>query len=83
MQLIRMRSRTAGFANTADICAVGSPPAVCAASVPSGYTVTSSITTPASPYNNASAYKQVTVTATQNASAGNGYSQLIYILSNY
>ena len=83
MQLIRMQSRMSGFASTADICAVGSPPPVCSASTPSAYTVVSSITAAPAPYNNTSEYKQVTVTATGNSTVCNGSSQLIYIFANY
>lgn len=83
MELIRMQARSAGFANTADLCAGVSPPAVCAASTPSGYTVTSVIGAAPAPNNDTSQYKQVTVTAVGNSSVGNGYAQLISIISNY
>lgn len=83
MELIRMQSRVNGLASTQDICAVASPPAVCAASTPAGYTVTSAIGAAPAPNNNTSQYKQVTVTVVGDSSVDNSYAQLISIVANY
>jgi len=83
MELIRMQARSAGFANASDLCAGGSLLAVCAASTPAAYTVTSLISAAPAPNNDTTRYKQVTVTAVGNSSVGNGYAQLISIISNY